>query len=56
MLNSNASEKRLNLGQIATLCIVGAIAIWFSHPAIFFVLAGVAITQVIFSLKVIIKS
>jgi hypothetical protein len=39
-------KPRLDIGQIVTLCIVGALTIWFSHPAVF-VLAGVGITSLV---------
>jgi 4-amino-4-deoxy-L-arabinose transferase-like glycosyltransferase len=41
--------KKLNFTQILTFGIVGAIAIWFSYPAIF-VLAGIGISYLLISL------
>ena len=40
------SSPKLNFTQTVTLSLMGAIAIWFSHPAIF-VLAGVGITSLL---------
>ena len=52
LIAMHLSSPKLNIGQIVTFCTVGAIAIWFSHPAVF-VLAGVGITQAIFSIRAI---
>ena len=41
-------SPRLNKSQVVTCSVVGAIAIWFSHPAIF-VLAGVGLCSLLIS-------
>lgn len=49
LLFIDMDSKRLNFSRIATYGIVGAITIWFSHPAIF-VLAGVGTSCFLISL------
>ena len=45
-----SEREKLTLGQATILGIVGSIAIWFSHPAIF-ILAGIGTTLTLVSLK-----
>ena len=49
LLFMHMDSKKLTFTQIAIFCVVGAIVIWFSHPAIF-VLAGVGTSCLLLSL------
>lgn len=48
IIGVSLSQKKLETSQIVMYAIGGAIAVWFSHPAIF-VLAGVGIYQILSS-------